>query len=180
MVTTCKPAVSALLKQLNQHLDANTLIQLDKCSQPLIAVGIEPKTSKQLACLNYCYHGLDIALTAQQSQMDLEAIINTWFGLYHLLELNWLTSAIHNLPAHDAWQRKARFSLKQELETSLRQLTILALKDHNGAFNTEDWKLCHQNMFNRCSNLFAELRRSQQIDLAMLSVAVREVAKLHS
>ncbi len=180
MVTTCKPAVSALLKQLDQHLDANTLIQFDKCSQPLTAVGIEPNTSNQLACLNYCYHGLHIALTAQQSQMALEPIINTWFGLYHLLELNWLTRAIHNLSAHDAWQRKARFGLKQELETSLRQLTILALKDHDGVFNTEDWKLCHQNMFSRCSDLFAKLKRSQQIDLAMLSVAVREVAKLHS
>ena len=72
------------------------------------------------------------------------------------------------------WQRKAKGSLKQEFEASLAQLThAVIVGDQDPA-----WELRNGALIERCLAILGELQSNTNINLAMLSVAVREIAKL--
>ena len=140
----------------------------------LIANGMAPSISRRLSLLDFLYHGLDVVQVANQCDAQVIATAQTWYSLYERFEGDWLTQAIAHLPSQDPWQRKARTSLKQEFEGSLAQLTqVVISSDQNQA-----WELRNKDMIERCLSVFSELQSNTSINLAMLSVAVREIAKL--
>jgi glutamate dehydrogenase len=120
------------------------------------------------------YHGLDVAQVASQCDTKVITAAQTWYGLYERFQGDWLNQAIANLPSQDPWQRKARASLKQEFEASLAQLTQAVISSDQ----TQAWDVRNQDVIERCLSIFGELQSNSNINLAMLSVAVREIAKL--
>ncbi|MFQ3212107.1 MAG: glutamate dehydrogenase [Oceanospirillaceae bacterium] len=140
----------------------------------LTANGIEVSISRRLSQLEFLYHGLDVAQVASQCDTKVITAAQTWYGLYERFQGDWLNQAIANLPSQDPWQRKARASLKQEFEASLAQLTQAVISSDQ----TQAWDVRNQDVIERCLSIFGELQSNSNINLAMLSVAVREIAKL--
>ena len=138
--------------------------------------GIEESISQRLSQLEFLYHGLDVAQVASQCSTKVTTAAQTWYALYERLQGDWLNQAIANLPSQDQWQRKARASLKQEFEASLAQLTQAVIASDQ----SQAWDLRNHDLIERCLSIFSELQSNTNINLAMLSVAVREIAKLKS
>ena len=104
----------------------------------------------------------------------MEDASQLWFALYEQFQADWLCQAISALPGNDAWQRKARNSLKKELESSLASLTARVLE----CSCLDDWRQQQANKLARLQRLFSELQQAANLDLAKLSVAIAEISRL--
>ncbi|MDC9720662.1 MAG: NAD-glutamate dehydrogenase [Gammaproteobacteria bacterium] len=160
--------------QLPKLLPAAAAARVTSQSKILAAQGITTDVSVRLSQLDFLYHGLDIAQVASLCGTKVKTSAQTWYQLYERFQGDWLNQAIANLPSQDPWQRKARASLKQEFEASLAQLTQAVISSDQ----SQAWNLRNQDLIERCLSLFGELQSNTNINLAMLSVAVREIAKL--
>jgi len=176
MVDLYKEPMAIYYAALGDLLPQAVSQRIDTNADELSANGMESNTSRRLSLLDFLYHGLDVVQVANQCGTQVIATAQTWYGLYERFEGDWLNQAIANLPSQDPWQRKAKVSLKQEFEDSLAKLTQAVISsDQNPA-----WELRNKDKIERCLSVFGELQSNTDINLAMLSVAVREIAKLKS
>jgi glutamate dehydrogenase len=98
------------------------------------------------------------------------------FGLAGELDFPWLRSRIGILPSENHWHTLAKAALRDELAAMLRLLTAEALR----AGDVAAWKARNAVLFERFRQILAELRVAESPDLAMLSVALRELRSLAS
>ena len=161
-------------QQLPTLLPSATFERLQAQAIQLTERGLKADISQRLSQLEFLYHGLDVAQVAGQCGTQVNTAAQTWFGLYEQFQGDWLNQAIASLPSQDPWQRKARASLKHEFEASLAQLTQAVMSSDTDTA----WQDRNQDLVARCLSLFSELQSISNINLAMLSVAVREIAKL--
>ena len=92
------------------------------------------------------------------------------------LEFPWLRSRIAILPAESHWQTLAKAALRDDLSGMLRALTSDALR----AGDVPAWKARNAALHERFRQILGELRAAESPDLAMLSVALRELRNLSS
>jgi glutamate dehydrogenase len=174
MVDQYQKPMADYYAQLTNLLPHGIAQRIHAQADELATNGIEESISMRLSQLEFLYHGLDVAQVASQCKTKVTIAAQTWYGLYERLQGDWLNQAIANLPDKDQWQRKARASLKHEFEASLAQLTQAVISsDQNQA-----WEMRNHDLIERCLSIFGELQSNTNINLAMLSVAVREIAKL--
>jgi glutamate dehydrogenase len=91
-----------------------------------------------------------------------------------LLGLGRLRAQVAALPADSYWQGLAKTALNDDLAGLQRQITADALK----AGGTAAWERAQGAAIGRARKMFAELAESRHADLAMLSVALRELRSL--
>ena len=174
MVDQYQKPMADYYAQLANLLPQASAQRINDQSEALTSSGIEESISRCLSQLEFVYHGLDVTQVANQCNTEVITAAQTWYGLYEQFQGDWLNQAIANLPSQDPWQRKARASLKQEFEASLAQLTQTVIASDQSVA----WELRNQALIERCLAIFGELQSNTNINLAMLSVAVREIAKL--
>jgi len=174
MIDLYSDAVGSYAKGLIEWLPESAQTRLQTRQATYFASGMDQASSQHLAQLEFIYYGLDIASVASHHKHTVADAGNLWFALYDDFQGDWLSQAIAALPSTDAWQRKARSSLKHELEAALTSLTGRVLQ----CACLDDWKAQQNNALLRISSLFEELHASQDLDLAKLSVAVGEITRL--
>ncbi|HJS80657.1 MAG TPA: hypothetical protein VJ748_08530, partial [Vitreimonas sp.] len=86
-------------------------------------------------------------------------------------EFPWMRAAIGRLPTETHWATLAKASLRDDLAGMLRALTADALRNE-GRRNAV--------LYERFRQVLTELRSAEAPDLAMLSVALRELRNLIS
>jgi len=174
MVDQYQKPIAIYYSKLSNLLPQEAKHRLNTQADELIAMGMEAETSLRFSQLEFLYHGLDVARVARECETKVITAAQIWYQLYEKFQGDWLNQAITNLPIKDQWQRKARGSLKQEFEASLAQLTQAVIVGSQG----QEWELQNQALIERCLATLSELQSNTNINLAMLSVAVREIAKL--
>ena len=174
MVDQYQKPMADYYAQLANLLPHGAAQRINAQADELTANGVEVSISMRLCQLEFVYHGLDVAQVASRCGTEVITAAQTWYGLYERFQGDWLNQAIANLPSQDPWQRKARASLKQEFEDSLAQLTQTVISSDQ----SQAWHIRNQDLIERCLSIFAELQNNTNTNLAMLSVAVREIAKL--
>ena len=174
MVDQYQQPMADYYAQLTQLLPPEAAQRTQAQADELTINGMEVTISQRLSQLEFLYHGLDVAQVASQCGTQVITAAQTWYELYARFQGDWLNQAIANLPSQDPWQRKARASLKQEFEASLAQLSQVVIASDQ----SEAWDISNQDLIERCLGIFSELQTNANINLAMLSVAVREIAKL--
>ena len=174
MVDQYQKPMADYYAQLANLLPHGAAQRINAQADELTANGVEVSISMRMCQLEFVYHGLDVAQVASRCGTEVITAAQTWYGLYERFQGDWLNQAIANLPSQDPWQRKARASLKQEFEDSLAQLTQTVISSDQ----SQAWHIRNQDLIERCLSIFAELQNNTNTNLAMLSVAVREIAKL--
>jgi glutamate dehydrogenase len=105
-----------------------------------------------------------------------------YFGVTGRLGLPWLRARIHALPGDGHWQVLARNSLRDDLGALQRSLARQALGDNGGGDDADTmvagWQARNGVPMERVSRIFTELRAVPAPDVAMLSVALRELRNL--
>jgi glutamate dehydrogenase len=88
------------------------------------------------------------------------------------------------LPADDHWHALAKAALRDDLAGTLRALAADALRTDALATDPvaliKSWKARNSVLYARFQQILAELRAAESPDLAMLSVALRELRNLSS
>jgi glutamate dehydrogenase len=117
---------------------------------------------------------LDISEIADSAQRPLPEVAAGYFAVGELLGLARLRGQVAALPTYGYWQGMAKTALSDDLAGLQRQITADALK----AGGTAEWEKAQSGAIGRARKMLAELADSRHADLAMLSVALRELRSL--
>jgi len=104
-----------------------------------------------------------------------------YFALVGELGLRWLWERISELPTETSWQALARNALRDDLSTQQRTLTATVAKVTNSsepAALLDAWRERYAPAIARLKTMVEEIRRGGPMDLAVLSVLLRELRGL--
>jgi glutamate dehydrogenase len=138
--------------------------------------GVPHALAASVAGLDAMFNALDIVEVADRLERDIGEIARVHFALAGELDFPWLRERIGILPAENHWQTLAKAALRDDLAGMLRALTADALRTGDVA----SWKTRNAVLYDRLKQILNELRAAESPDLAMLSVAMRELRNLAS
>ena len=139
--------------------------------------GVPAQLARRAAGFDTMFSALDIVEVATRLKLDLDAVARAYFVLAGELDFPWLRSSIGRLPGDDHWHALAKAALRDDLARLLRDLSEDVLSA-GAADPIAAWKSRNNVLYERCRQILADLRSAESPDLAMLSVALRELRNL--
>ncbi|MGI0025866.1 MAG: NAD-glutamate dehydrogenase, partial [Nitrososphaera sp.] len=176
------PGVADLSKGLPKLLLTSNRAALKKAVKRLVSASVPAEIANQVTSLDAMFPALDIVEVASTTGFTVENVAAFYFTLGERLEFHWLRDQITALPVENHWQALAKTALYDELYGQQRALTAKVLQmspqTKNAETCIEAWLAQNRALIERCLQVFADLRAGGTIELAMLSVALREIRGL--
>jgi len=151
-------------------------------TRQLFKAGVPKAMAQEITLIQPLYSGLDIVDLAAYTYTDLIKTAEVFYGLEARLDLFWLRQQIHDLPRQDLWQRKARLGLLDELQTITTDIARLVITTtdakRSGVKKLDEWLTRQQARIHHVHELLKDIQNNSNIDLAMLTVAIREIKNL--
>ena len=169
------PAANALLEFIaNAPVSAPWRAPIAQHELTLVAGGVPAPLALAVAASDTSFASLDIAEIAESLKQPLSAVADAYFSIGGLLDLARLRGQVSALPSDGYWQGMAKSSLGDDLAALQRELTADALQ----AGGKSAWEVAQRPAIERAQRMLNELADSKSADLAMLSVALRELRHL--
>ncbi|MBL8341048.1 MAG: NAD-glutamate dehydrogenase [Rubrivivax sp.] len=145
-----------------------------------MGAGVPAEVATRIASAEGLLDALDIAEVAEASRRPFEEVCEVHVGVGERLSLARLRTQIDALPSDSYWQSRAKTALGDDLSGLQRALAQEVLAGHEGSAATMigQWETAHAVPLERARRLLADLGETKQADLAMLSVALRELRNL--
>ncbi|WP_332775133.1 NAD-glutamate dehydrogenase [Polaromonas sp.] len=145
----------------------------------LMQAGVPAELARRVAGADSIAAVLDIAEVAAACERQLELVASLYFALDLHLNHGWLRERVSALPVDTHWQMLARAALLDDLAALKRALTTSVIR-LSPALETADaliaaWQTHNQVPLERYRRFLAEQQAAGTVDLAMLSVALREM-----
>jgi glutamate dehydrogenase len=168
--------VAALFPQI---LPATERAAFDAAATRLEKDGVPAALAANVAALDALFSALDIVEVADSLKRDIDAVARVHFALAGELDFPWLRAVIGRLPVDSHWDTLAKAALRDDLASLLRALSedVLSASDTNPI---AAWKSRNAVRHERFQQILTDLRAVESPDLAMLSVALRELRNLTS
>ena len=178
LIDTYKPGVDVVAKELESLLGEKDLQWLQSRIISLQEAGMPEPLAKACAGIRYLYYALFMVDIAQKHQQDMKDIAGIYFSLEDKLLLPWLRERVRQLPAGDLWQRKARSSLRDQLDRTLTDNCAGVVGSAEGVSEEKlcQWLLDNQPSIDRWEATVTDIQSASEQNLAMLSVAVQELS----
>ena len=177
-----QPAVGALSAQLPAIFSQGDREAWEAYAAKLKEKGVPAPLAERLASLGALYAALDLTEVAIEQKRDLGVLASLYFSLVGELQLRWFAEKITQLPTDTPWQALARNALRDDLSTQQRALTTsvakMAADSKDPAAMLAAWKERYAGALGRLASMTDELKRGGSIDLAVLSVLLRELRSL--
>lgn len=173
------PGVATLASGLADFVAPAYRTELDEAVARRVEQGVPQALAGRVAALDELYSALDLVEVAVETQRAETLAARVYFGLGGELELHWLGRQVSALPADTRWQVLARGALRGDLSGLARTLTANALslspQDDDAATVLSAWLARQSVRLERYRQLLADVRMAQTIDMAMVSVLLREL-----
>ena len=173
-----RPGVDALCRRVPTILSAGDRMAWNSSVAQLIGVGVERELAGSVATLGALYAALDVTEVAMEQKKSVESLAALYFALVGELELRWFGEKITSLPTDTTWQALARNALRDDLASQQRHLTasVSRLSESDDPETMLAlWREHYAPPINRLKAMTEELKRSGAVDLAVLSVLLREL-----
>jgi glutamate dehydrogenase len=177
------PGIKALLAGKN-IVAPNDREVIDARAKAFAAQGAPADLSELVATLRYLAPCLDVVRIARGANIPVEAVGRTYFAAGDRLGLEWLRQSAAALTAETHWQRQAVSAVMEDLYAQQRDLATRMLGERKANGKIEgpelvgDWLDGRAAVTSRLEGLLGELKQSGTVDLAMLTVASRELRSL--
>ena len=172
-------SVELLAQTLHEVVASSYREKLDEKVEKFVELGVSKALAQRIAGLEELYSALDIVEVAGDLERPVDLVAKVYFALGGLLDLHWFSHQIAILQTDTHWQGLARAALSDDLSSQVRGLTAQVLLDSpdlsDPALLVDAWKARRAFQFERCHQLFAEIRKAPAPDISMLSVALREL-----
>jgi glutamate dehydrogenase len=175
------PAIDAVGTRVAHTLEGGAREDVDACAAELRAGRVPEDLARRVAALDAMEGALDIVEVAQAQQRDVADVAEVYFRLGHRLELDWLAHRIGALDAGGHWQGLARQALRDDvagLQRALARDVLARTEGGTAAARIDAWEATHRSARDRAARVVEELKAAPAPDLAMLSVALRELRNL--
>jgi glutamate dehydrogenase len=177
-----RPALTALRQKLPALLSEPDRIAWEATVQRLAAKGVPRELAARLASLEALYGVLDVTEVALEQKKPIESIAALYFALAGELELRWISEKIAQLPTDTSWQALARNALRDDLAAQHRAIASVVAKlspdESDPRKMLAAWEERYAPAIMRLKNMIEELKRAPTLDLAVLSVLLRELRAL--
>jgi glutamate dehydrogenase len=149
-------------------------------AQAWVAAGVPPALAARVASALPLLDALDIAEVAEASARSFDAVCELHGAVGRLLGMQRLRQQIDALPGGSYWSNRAKSALGDDLAGLQRALTqqVLGMGEGGSAELIAAWTRSHAATLDRAHRLLSDLAETKQADLAMLSVALRELRAL--
>ncbi len=177
------PGIKALLGGKN-IVSPHDREEIDARAKAFAAQGAPSDLSELVATLRYLAPCLDVVRIARGANIPVEAVGRTYFAAGDRLGLEWLRQSAAALTAETHWQRQAVSAVMEDLFAQQRDLATRMLGERKANGKIEgpelvgDWLDGRATVTARLEGLLGELKQSGTVDLAMLTVASRELRSL--
>jgi glutamate dehydrogenase len=122
---------------------------------------------------------IEVATTCGET---VEKVAAVYFALGYKLDLHWLRDQIARLPSDTHWQTLAQGALRDDLYSEQRELTAEVLRpgteDGDAETLIDHWVKENRSPVERTNAILSDLKEAEGLDIAMLSVALREIRNL--
>jgi glutamate dehydrogenase len=144
------------------------------------AAGVPATVVRDVLCAEGLFAALDIAEIADATQRPLAEVSEVHAGLGQRLGLASLRRQIDTLPADSYWQTQAKLALGDDLAGLQRSIAhdVVSPGQGDAAQMLAAWEQRNAHALERAQRLLAELGDAKSVDLAMVSVALRELRNL--
>ena len=177
-----KSNVTTLAARLPQLLDADERARVDAAAAQYVAHGVPRELAERVVSFGTLYATLDIAEIAGSARWPVELVAAIYFDLANRLGMPWLRDKIAALPGEQHWQMLAKGAMLDDLWGLQRSIAGAVLADggeiESPSAMVEAWQASNGRTIERAGQLLAELRAVPAPDVAMLSVALRELRGL--
>jgi glutamate dehydrogenase len=177
-----RPGLEALQKLLPGLLSAADRDAWDDTVQRLTGLGVSPELAQRFASLDALYAVLDVTEVAVEQKKSIESVAALYFALAGDLQLRWISQKISQLPTDTTWQALARNALRDDLSSQHRAITAAVAKLSPDAGDPAQmlaaWHERYGPAISRLKTMIEELKRPGTLDLAVLSVLLRELRAL--
>jgi glutamate dehydrogenase len=173
-VSRFMPAVQALRSHLERAAGASPR------AQAWLQAGVPQAVAVAVDSAGVLFNALDIAEIAEAGKRPLELTAQVHAGVGERLGLERMRQQIELLPADSYWQGLAKLALHDDLTGLQRSIAQEAMGHPDGdvAGILDRWEQGNRQALERAQRLLAELQDTPGTDLAMLSVALRELRNL--
>jgi glutamate dehydrogenase len=149
-------------------------------AQGWVAAGVPQALAAQVDVSGRLFTALDIAEIAEASKRPAALTAQVHAGVGERLGLERMRQQIEQLPAESYWQGLAKLALADDVVDLQRSIAQQALGHEQGEAREvlDRWEQGNRQALERAQRLLAELKDTPTGDLAMLSVALRELRNL--
>jgi glutamate dehydrogenase len=176
------PGVASLAQELPKLLAAADSEALDRMAERFTAQGVPADLANRVASLDALFSGLNVIEAADACGETVEAVAAVYFALGTRLDLHWLRDQIAKLPSETHWQALAQGALRDDLYSEQRELTSEVLRpgleDRDAEALIDAWMRENAASVARATSMLNDLKEAEAVDIAMLSVALREIRNL--
>jgi glutamate dehydrogenase len=164
--------LAALLPDLDrQALEART--------RALGGEKIPQELAQRIAALEFLGTAFELVQLSERAQVGVEEGARVFFAAGDRFGLSWLRAATMRLPRETPWQAASVQALAEDIQTQQSELAASLLgSGQREAGLSEAWIAPRRISIERLDRIFAEMRSQPAIDLAMLTVASRELRGL--
>src|SRR2546428_1598267 len=177
-VAEFRPRIEALAKELNEVLPPTLMTTLKARQGELEASGIPSKLAHRVASLSVMSAALDI-IRLTRSGRPVEDVARVYFGLGARFGLDRLRAAGASIAAETPWQKAAVAVVVDDLFNYQSILASRVIRETDGARDPVDaWLASRPRVVERIDQTMTDFRAATAIDLAMLTVASRQLRAL--
>jgi glutamate dehydrogenase len=177
------PGVATLGRDLPGLLAKADVDALNATTERYAREGVPEELATRVASLDALFSGLNVIEVARATGESVDAVAAVWFALGARIDLHWLRDQIAQLPARSRWEALARGALSDDLYSEQRDLTCQVLRPSSRVEDAEalidGWMDDNRSSVTRCFDVLEDLKEAETLDIAMLSVALREIRNLN-
>ncbi|WP_099021727.1 NAD-glutamate dehydrogenase [Mycolicibacterium palauense] len=174
--------VAALTPRMREWLRGDDLAIVNREATEFAAQGAPEDLAYTVATVLYQYSLLDVIDIADIVERDEVEVAETYYALMDHLGADGLLTAVSRLPRDDRWHALARLAIRDDIYSSLRQLTIDVLAvgepDESGEQKIAEWQHTNGSRVDRAHRTLTEIAEAEILDLATLSVAARQIRNM--
>jgi glutamate dehydrogenase len=172
-----KPKIDPMRARLLEYLRGNDHARVSEWLERGTEWGLPDQLALRWAELFESFVLLDIARIAQGSNEPVEGIARVYYTVFNRFRVDSLLERISALPREDRWQALARAALRDDLYSTVSDMTLAVLESTDPAISPEDrlkaWEALNAEQLSRAKSMFDEVNALESDDMASLSVALR-------
>jgi glutamate dehydrogenase len=177
-VAEFKPRIETLAGRLHEVLPAPLMTALNTRRTELEATGIPAALAQRVASLGVMAAALDIVRLTRAGR-PVEEVARVYFGLGARFGLDRLRAAGASIAADTPWQKAAVAAMVDDLFNYQSILASRVISETNGARDPVDvWLASRARVVERIDQTMTDFRAASTVDLAMLTVASRQLRAL--
>ncbi|HYI08242.1 MAG TPA: NAD-glutamate dehydrogenase [Thermoanaerobaculia bacterium] len=178
-VNELRPRIEAIQNNLTTVLPAAMLGRVRVRQAELMEDQIPESLATRVASLDVMSSAMDIIrISRSDAAHGVEDVARVYFGVGERFTLDRLRSASQNVAAETPWQKTALAALVDDLFIYQSVLASRVITETDGADPVETWLAQRPRVVERVDQTMHDFRASSTVDLAMLTVASRQLRAL--